>query len=53
MLDNKSEQSASAVIQPLACNPRDLTMSFYQTGDLVRAERNDLADDSSTMRGKG
>lgn len=33
-------------------SPR-LDNEFYQTGDLVRAEKSDLADDSSTMRGKG
>lgn len=34
-----------------AQSPR-LDNAFYQTGDLVRAKRNDWADDSGTMRGK-
>lgn len=44
--DRQRSNTASGV------QSRSLDNEFYQTGDLVRAERDDLADDSSARRGK-
>lgn len=51
MLDNKSEQNASAVIQPLACNPWDLTMSFTKPVTLCE-RRGTIWPTIAGMRGK-